>query len=156
MVRNPFYEAFFVFGRAKRELWFNIAKFSYIANNHPLTKNKPVYHARISEQMNGEGFPSHFICSRSERDKSVYFWSRSSYLPYNGTIVEEIQRKPTSFTSKRGDPHSAILFILSTETGITPLTESSNNGAKTMHFVVKSSFIVCLFVNVTLHNNGEY
>ena len=127
-----------------------------IVNNHPLTKNKQVYHARISEQMNGEGFPSHFICLRSERDKSVYFWSRGSYLLYNATIAEEIQQNPTSFTPKRGDPLSAILFILSTDTGITPLTESSNNGATTMHFVVKSSFLVCLFVNVTLHNNGEY
>ena len=27
----------------------------------------------------------------SERDKSVYFWSRGSYLLYNATIVEEIQ-----------------------------------------------------------------
>ena len=32
-----------------------------------------------------------------------------------------------SFTPKRGDPHSAILFILSTGTGITPLTDSSDN-----------------------------
>ena len=106
--------------------------------------------------MNGEGLPSHFICLRSERDKSVYFWSRGSYLLYNATIVEEIQQKPTSFTPKRGDLHSAILLILSTGTGITPMTDSSNIAATTMHFVVKLSFLVCLFVNVTLHNNGEY
>ena len=75
-----------------------------------------------------------------------------SYLLYNATIVEEIQQKPTSFTPKRGDPHSAILFILSAGTGITPLTDSSNIAATTMHFVVELSFLVCLFVNVTLHN----
>ena len=130
--------------------------FSYIVNNDPLTKNKSIYHARISEQMNGKGLPSHFICLRSECDKSVYFWSRGSYLLYNATIVKEIQQKPTSFTPKRRDPHSAILFILSTGTGITPLTDSSNIAATTMHFVVKSSFLVRLFVNVTLHNNGKY
>ena len=56
-----------------------------IVNYHPLTKNKSIYHARISEQMNGEGLPSYFICLRSERDKSVYFWSRGSYLIYNET-----------------------------------------------------------------------
>ena len=66
------------------------------------------------------------------------------------------QQKNTSFTPKRGDPHSAILFILSTDTGIAPLTESSNIAATTMHFVVKSSFLVCLFVNVMLYNNDEY
>ena len=75
---------------------------------------------------------------------------------YNATIVEEIQqkKKKTSFTPKQGDPHSAILFILSTGTGITPLTDSSNIAATRMHFVVKSSFLVCLFVNVTLHTDG--
>ena len=78
------------------------------------------------------------------------------YFIMYATIVEEIQQNSTSFTPKRGDPLSAILFILSTDTGITPLTESSNNGATTMHFVVKTSFLVCLFVNVTLHSNGEY
>ena len=51
---------------------------------------------------------------------------------------------------------SGILFILSTAKGITPLTESSNIAATTMHFVVKSSFLDCLFVNVTLRNNGGY
>ena len=71
-------------------------------------------------------------------------------------LLKNSSKKTTSFTPKRGDPHSAILCILSTGTGITPLKDSSNIAATTMHFVVKSSFLVCLFVNVTLHNNGEY
>ena len=74
-------------------------------------------------------------------------------------LLKKSSKKPTSFTPKRGDPHSAVLFILSTgtqSTGITALTESLNFAATTMHFAVKSSFLVCLFVNVTLHNNGEY
>ena len=68
-------------------------------------------------------------------------------------ILKKSSKKTTSFTPKRGDPHSAILFILSTCTGITPLTYSLNIATRTMHFIVKSSFLVCLFVNVTLHNN---
>ena len=71
-------------------------------------------------------------------------------------LLKKSSKKPTSFTPNRGDPYSAILFILSTDTGIAPLKESSNIAARTMHFVVKSYFLVCLFVNVTLHNNGEY
>ena len=71
-------------------------------------------------------------------------------------LFKKSSKKPTSFTPKRGDPHSTILFILSTGTGITLLTHSSNIAATTMHFVVKSSFLVCLFVNVTLHNNDEH
>ena len=65
----------------------------YIVNNHPLTKNKPIYHARISKQGNGEGSPSHFTCLRSERDKLVYFWSMGSYLLYNATTAEENHQK---------------------------------------------------------------
>ena len=83
------------------------------------------------------------------------FWIRGSYILYNATIIEEIQQKTISFSTKRGDPLSAILFILSIAIGITPLTESSNIATRTMHFVVKSSFLVCLFLNVALHNNGE-
>ena len=71
-------------------------------------------------------------------------------------LLKKSSKTPTSFTHKRGDPHFVILFILSTDTGIAPLTESSNIAATTLYFVVKSSFLVCLFVNVTLHNNGEY
>ena len=55
-------------------------------------------------------------------------------------LLKKSSKKATSFTPKRGDPHSAILFILSTDTGITPLTDSSNIAATTMHFVVKSFF----------------
>ena len=101
-------------------------------NNNPLTKNKPIYHAKISEQMKWRGFPKPFICLPSERDKSVYFWPRGSYLLYNATIVGGIQQKP----NKRGDPHSAIMFILSTATRISPLTVSSNIAATAKHFVV--------------------
>ena len=71
-------------------------------------------------------------------------------------VLKKFSKKPTSVTPKRGDPHSAILFILSTDTGIAPLTESSNIAARTMHFVVKSYLLVCLFDNVTLPNNDEY
>ena len=84
-------------------------------NNHPLTKNKPIYHARISEQMKSRGSP----------EEPVYFWSRGCYLLYYATTGEENNQKPTSFTLKRGAPPTAILFILTTGTGITPQTESS-------------------------------
>ena len=39
---------------------FTFTKAQYIVNNHPLTKNKPIYHARISEQMKRQGFPEPF------------------------------------------------------------------------------------------------
>ena len=31
-----------------------------IVNNHPLTKNKPIYHARISKQVKLRGSPEPF------------------------------------------------------------------------------------------------
>ena len=71
-------------------------------------------------------------------------------------LLKKSSKNPTSFTPKGGDPLSAILFILPTATGITLLRESPNIAARTMHFVVKSCFLVCLFVKVTLHNNGGY
>ena len=71
-------------------------------------------------------------------------------------LLKKTSKTPTSFTPKQEDPLSAILFILSVGTGITPLTESSNIAATTMNFVAKSSVLVCLLVNVTLHNNGGY
>ena len=54
----------------------------YILNNYPVTKNKPIYHVRISKQMKGRAF--------SERDKSVYVWSRDSVINFI------MQRKPTN------------------------------------------------------------
>ena len=106
--------------------------------------------------MNGAGLPSHYICLRFERDKSVYFWSRGSYLLYNATIVEEIQQKNNLIYSeaRRSAFHHLVYFVKST--GIIPLTDTSNIAAMTINFVVESYFLVCLFVNVTLHNNGEY
>ena len=48
-----FKELIFIFiGLNRREI--------YIVNNHPLTKNKPIYHARISEQMKWRGSPEPF------------------------------------------------------------------------------------------------
>ena len=70
-------------------------------------------------------------------------------------LLKKSSKKQTSFTPKRGGPLSAILFILSIATEINPLMESSNI-ARTMYFFAKSSFLVCLLVNVTLHNNGRY
>ena len=71
-------------------------------------------------------------------------------------FLKKSSETPTSFTHKRGDPHSAILFIFPTDTGMALLTESSNIAATTMFFVVKSSFLVRLYINITLHNNGKY
>ena len=39
---------------------FDVTSTVFIVNNHPLTKNKPIYHARISEQMKWRGFPEPF------------------------------------------------------------------------------------------------
>ena len=69
-------------------------------------------------------------------------------------LLKKSSKKPTLFTHKRGDLHSAILFILSTGTGITLLTKSSNIAGTTIHFVVKSSFLVCLLTKrfITMAN----
>ena len=90
---------------------------------------------------------SSLLCS--ECDKLVYFWSLCCYLLYNAITVEEniLSKKPTLFTSKLGDPLYAILIILTTAKGITPLTESPNIAAMTVHFVVNlfsSHLTVCL------------
>ena len=130
---------------------------SDIVNNHPLTKNKQIYHARISKQMKSRGSP--------ETISSVYVLSvLNRFIFGQGVVIyfimqlllKKSSKKRTSFTPKGGNQLSAILFILSTATGITPLTESSNITAKAKHFLVKSSFLVCLLVNVTYHNNGGY
>ena len=39
----------------------------YIVNNYPVTKNKPIYHVRISKQMKGRAFsePFHLLTVRA-------------------------------------------------------------------------------------------
>ena len=74
--------------------------------------------------MKWRGSPKPFHLFTFERDNSVYFWSMGSYLLYNATTAVENQQETTSFTLKRGDPQSTILFILTTGTVITPQRES--------------------------------
>ena len=65
-----------------------------------MTENKPIYHGL-----------------RSERDKSVNFWSWGSYLIYNAIITRNKKQK-LCFPPKRESRQSAILFILSTAAAI--------------------------------------
>ena len=46
-----------------------------------MTKNKPIYHVRKPMKGLGETSPFHRF-TNPRRDKSVYFWSRDSYLLY--------------------------------------------------------------------------
>ena len=41
----------------------------YIVNNYPVTKNKPIYHVRISKQMKGRAFTqqAHGVIMTSDR-----------------------------------------------------------------------------------------
>ena len=64
-------------------------------------------------------------------------------------LLKKTSEKPTSFTPMRGDLLSAIKFILTTATGITPLTESSNIATMTMHFNVELSFLAHLSRRLT-------
>ena len=50
---------------------------------------------RISKPMKGRGFNEPFIDLRSERDKSVYFWSWRGYLLYNAIITRKKKQKLT-------------------------------------------------------------
>ena len=54
-----------------------------IVNNYPVTKNKLIYHARISK---------HDMAS-FQRDNSVYFWSQGSYSLYNATKADRFREK---------------------------------------------------------------
>ena len=55
----------------------------YIVNNYSVTKNKPIYHTRISKKMKW----------RASSDKLVYFWSQGSYSLYNATKVDKFREK---------------------------------------------------------------
>ena len=54
--------------------------------------------SRISKPMKGRGFTEPFIGLRSERDKSVYFWSWCGYLLYNAIIIGKKKQKLTLFS----------------------------------------------------------
>ena len=63
--------------------------------------------------MKGRGFTELFIGLRSERDKSVYFWSWEGYLLYNATITQNKKKRsknlPFFFLSDRvGSPPSRL------------------------------------------------
>ena len=99
--------------------------------------------------------PSHFICLCSERDKSVYFWSRGGYLLYNATSEEENHQNTNLIYSqaKCSTDHHFVYF--DNRYGNHSADGTFDIATLTVHFVVKSSFS-CLFVNVMLHNNGGY
>ena len=80
----------------------------YIVNNHPLTRNKPIDHARISKQINNEGPSSHFICLRSERDKSVYFGQ--GVLIY---FKMQLSSKKKYFKARRSAFRHLVYFVYS-------------------------------------------
>ena len=73
-----------------------------------MTKNKQIYHVEsfeyfpISKLMKGRGFTEpmeRYIGLRSERDKSVYFWSWGGRdLLYNAIITREKKQKLTLFS----------------------------------------------------------
>ena len=64
-----------------------------IVNNYPVTKNKLIYHARISKQMKWQAFSKSFHMLRSEHDKLVYFCLHGSYTLYNATKADKFCKK---------------------------------------------------------------
>ena len=94
--------------------------------------------ARVSRAISSVYVPSVINCFIFSQWVVIYFIMQ--------LLLKKISKKTTSFTPKRGDPPSAILFILTTATGITPLTESLTIATITVHFVVKFifSWSVCL------------
>ena len=61
---------------------------------------------RISKQMKGRAYSE---SERSERDKSVYFWSRGKYSLYTAITTRENSKKTRHFFHFAA---AAILFIL--------------------------------------------
>ena len=97
-----------------------------IVNNHPLTKNKPIYHARISHSE---------MARFSTAISSVYNPCVINRLNFGQWVViyfimqlflKLITKIPTSSTPKRDLP-LAILFILITGPRIARLTKSSTS-----------------------------
>ena len=111
----------------------------YIVNNYPVTKNKPIYHARISKQMNL--LACYFICLLSEPDKSVYFLSTGSYSFYNTTKVNKI-RETNSSDARFAFRHFVYLVNI---LAITPQKDSSKFATIAVHFVDNSYFSCSLF-----------
>ena len=75
------------------------------------------------------------------------------YLLYNTSSSKKISKNSPCFPSQRGNPPSAILFILTAAAAITPHTKYYEIAAMTMHSFVKFNFPNLLFLYVTLHNN---
>ena len=75
----------------------------------------------------------------------VYFIMQSSF--------EKISKNAPCFHSQRGYPPPTIVFILTAAAAITPIKKSYEIAAMTMHSFVNSTFVVLLFLSVTLHNN---
>ena len=76
----------------------------------------------------------------------IYFTIQSSF--------EKISKNSPYFPSQRGNPPSAILFILTAATAITPHTKSYEIAPWQCILLKNSTFLVFLILYVTLHNNG--
>ena len=105
-----------------------------MVNNHPLTKNKLIYHARISKQMKWQGsfspvyVPSVINWFIFGQAVVIYFimqllLKKSSKKQPHVLPSEEIHFPPSCLFCQQLQDHS--------------VTESRNIHAKTMHFVVK-------------------
>ena len=68
----------------------------YIVNNYPVTKNKPIYHVRISKQMKGRAFsePFHLPYGPSAINRFI-FGHGVSYSLYNATKTYKFREKKT-------------------------------------------------------------
>ena len=70
------------------------------------------------------------------------------------SLFEKISKNSPCFPSKRGNPTSAILFILTIAAALILHTKSDDIAAMAMYTVLKLNFFIFLFVYVTLSNNG--
>ena len=79
----------------------------YKVNNHPITKNKPIYHARNVNRWKGSVDPRPFICSLILDGINWFiFWSWGSYLLF----VTTSQHRGEDLSTDRPRSHLHILM----------------------------------------------
>ena len=126
----------FLSWRAMGKMWPNLYEI-HIVNNYPLTKNKPIYHARISKQMKWQAFSEPFICLWPKHDKSSFFLSQGSYSLYNATKADKFCKKKLTRCEEICFPP----FYLVNSSSITPQNDCSKFATIAVHLLIIYIFL---------------
>ena len=114
----------------------------YIVNNYPMTKNKQIYHVRISKQMKGASFQRALSSAYSPSVINRFIFG-------HGVVIHFImQRKPTNFAKNSPDERRFAFrhFVyLVNSSAITPQNDSSKFATITVDFVDNLIFSCLLF-----------